>query len=361
MKKERNFLIMLFIAALTIRLLFSFYLQQFYFGHFEFKYADGPQYLNPVINLINNGEYRGDAFLDDSRYFRPPVYPFFLGIIYLVFSAANLDYVVAGIQCLLGAFSVILVYYIVCNISERKKTALISGIIIALYPFAILWTPLMYTETVQLFLILSMIYLASNKKISIKSTIMQGALVGLILLTKQYMALVIIIPLYIILFTATLTFKKKVIHLCTLMFSFILVLSPWVLRNYMSSGKVIVFFGKTSGLRYALDDAVAFGQFANKFDENTTEYIKSVVETGSVKFVKHPVFLAAHRKDIDAATKLAYQCGGSFLEARQHTLPGQPPYRNCNQEVVRKFDRLSQQFWQEVPFWESMETRIDAL
>ena len=145
------------------------------------------------------------------------------------------------------------------------------------------------------------------------------------------------------------------------MFSFILVLSPWVLRNYMSSGKVIVFFGKTSGLRYALDDAVAFGQFANKFDENTTEYIKSVVETGSVKFVKHPVFLAAHRKDIDAATKLAYQCGGSFLEARQHTLPGQPPYRNCNQEVVRKFDRLSQQFWQEVPFWESMETRIDAL
>ena len=62
MKKERNFLIMLFIAALTIRLLFSFYLQQFYFGHFEFKYADGPQYLNPVINLINNGEYRGHAF-----------------------------------------------------------------------------------------------------------------------------------------------------------------------------------------------------------------------------------------------------------------------------------------------------------
>lgn len=358
---NRKNLIWLFATALILRLLFAFYFQQFYFGGFEFKYGDGLTYLNPIINLINSGEYRGDRFLDDSKYFRPPVYPLFLGASYLLSSATMLDYVIASFQCILGAVSAILVYYIVLNIFEIRKAALFSGFIFASYPFAILWTPLMYTETVQWFLMLSLVYFATNRKINILSTIIQGALVGLILLTKQYLALVLIIPLYVIVFTAILNRYQKLIHLFVLMFSFSLTLSPWLVRNYISSGNIVMFFGKTSGLRNTLDDHIAFIEFANKFNENTTEYVKSVAETGMVKFSKHPEFLVSHDKDIAAATLLAHQCGGSFQQRRKPISLEQPPYQNCNQEVVLKFDSLSKQFWREVPLWEALETRRDAL
>ena len=361
MKTERMTLIALFVIALILRLLFSFYFQQFYFGGFEFKYGDGNSYLGPILNLINNGEYRGDKFLDDSRYFRVPVYPLILGFFHLISPVDIFNYVVASMQCLLGAFSAILVYYIIFNISQMRYAGLFSGVLFAFYPFVILWTPLMYTETLQLFFMLSLLCLATNKNKSIVSIIMQGALIGLIVLTKQYMGLIIIMPVCVILFTSTLSSHQKITNISLLLFCFCLLLLPWVARNYMVSGKVIVLFGETSGLRFALDDEVAFTQFANKFDENTSEYIESVADTGKVKFPKHPEFLAAHKADIDAATLLAYQCGGSFQEIRKHTLPEQAPYQNCNQEVVLRFDELSAQFWREIPLWEALETRRDAL
>ena len=350
-----------FLTALIIRLLFSFYFQQFYFGGYEFKYGDGMTYLDPILNLINNGEYIGDKYLADSRYFRPPVYPFFLGIIYIISSLALLDYVVAAIQCVIGSISVILIYYIVLNVSQNKAAALTSASFIAIFPFVILWTPLMYTETVQLFLIFSLLFFATKAKISVYSTIIQGVLIGLIILTKQYLALFLIIPVYIILLTPLLNWRKKIIHILLLYISLFIVVSPWLVRNYISSGNVIVFFGKTSGLRNALDDSVAFTQFANKFDENTTEYMESVAQTGSVKFIKHHKFLIDHEDEITAATSLAYKCGGSFQERRKSTLNTQPPYSNCNNEVVVRFNQLSDDFWHEVAFWDAIETRRDAL
>lgn len=361
MKMDKMHLGAIFITALAMRVLFSFYFQQFYFGDFVFKYGDTSTYLNPIINLINNGEYIHDYFLGDSRYFRVPVYPLFLGFLYLISPEYIFDYVVAGVQCILGSVSAVMVYCIVLNIGRMKVGALFSGLIYAAYPFAILWTPIMYTETLQLFLMLALIYLISNKKFNQLSMIAQGCLIALIILTKQYLGLLIIIPLYVILLASHFTLRQKMGWVLILMLGFTLTLSPWVIRNYISSGKVIVFFGESSGLRNALEDMVAFTQFANKFDENVTEAVVSAAHTGVAKFSRHPQFLAKHKENIEYATMLAYQCGGSFQEWRNHTLADQPPHQNCNHEVASEFKKLSKLFWQEVPFWEATETRRDSL
>ena len=173
-----NPLAVLFLVAFIIRVLFSFYFQQFYFGDFQFKYGDGDTYLNPIVNFINNGEYRGDLFIDDSRYFRTPTYPIFLGIIYLLVPTNFFEYIVAGIQSIFGSLSVLLVYSILLSINLSRKVALISAFIFAMYPFSILWTPLIYTETLQIFLIFLLIFFASRKReLSAHSFIIQGILV----------------------------------------------------------------------------------------------------------------------------------------------------------------------------------------
>lgn len=361
MKATRIDVVSIFLIALILRLLFSFYFQQFYFGDFTFTYADTSSYLNPILNLINDGEYIGDKYLTDSRYFRPPVYPLFLGLFHLISPESTFDYVVASAQCLIGAGSSVLVYCCILNITRERLAAQFSGFIFASYPFVILWTPIMYTETIQLFFILFLIYLATSEKFTIFSVVMQGLLIGLVVLTKQYLGLIILIPLYIVLFTAKINGRQKIIHFFILIFSFTLVMSPWVIRNYIASGKIIVLFSKTAGLRFTLDDMISFTHFANKFDENITENVHLVAYTGEVLLSKHPEFVNKYKKDIDEATLLAYQCGGSFQEWRSKSSPEQPPYDNCNDAVVSKFNWLSEQFWKEVPFWEALESRRDSL
>jgi len=207
----------------------------------------------------------------------------------------------------------------------------------------------------------SLMCLVTGGKINTLSIAMQGITVGLMVLTKQYLGLMILIPTCVIVFATALTWRKKIGHTLVLLISICLVLSPWVARNYISSGKIIVFFGETSGLRNALDDMMAFTRFANKFNENITESVRSVANTGTVKFSKHHDFVARHQTDIDAAAFLAYQCGGSFQEWRQHTSLNQLPYKNCNETIVSRFNNLNAQFWKEVPFWDAMESRRDSL
>jgi 4-amino-4-deoxy-L-arabinose transferase-like glycosyltransferase len=344
-----------------MRLLFSFYFQQFYFGDFIFKYADTSSYLNPILNLINNGEYIGDKYLTDSRYFRPPVYPLFLGLFHLISPESFFDYIVASVQCLLGASSSVLIYCCILNITGMRRAAQLSSFIFATYPFAILWVPIMYTETLQLFCILLLVFLASARNITVISVILQGILVGLIVLTKQYLGLIILIPIYIIVLTARLTLQQKIAHLFIFIFSFSLMISPWVIRNYIASGKIIVLFSKTAGLRFTLNDMIAFTHFANKFDENIIENVNLVAYTGKISLSKHHEFVTKHKKDIDDAALLAHQCGGSFQEWRKQSSLEQPPYQNCNDSVASKFNLLSDKFWREVPFWEALESRRDSI
>ena len=83
-KENKKILLIFLITALVIRISFSFYFQKFYFGELTFELNDTESYLRPILNLIEYGRYQGDLFLDDSKYFRMPLYPTFLGFIYTI-------------------------------------------------------------------------------------------------------------------------------------------------------------------------------------------------------------------------------------------------------------------------------------
>jgi len=361
MNSKKIDLLLLFSFSLLLRISFSFYFQKYYFGELTFKYADTSSYLEPILNLINNGEYIGDKYLTDSRYFRPPVYPFFLGFFHLIFPNEFFDYIIAAVQCILGALTVVLAYSSIINITKDKQISRITGLILACYPFSILWTPILYTETIQLFLIFNLIYIVTSKNFKTVSITLQGALVGLIVLTKQYLGLIILLPLINIIFTKTIAKNIKIKYLFIIMISFTLTLSPWIIRNYVISDNFFIFFSKTAGLRFALDDMVAFTHFTNKFDENITSHVDSVANTGKISLQAHAEFVNKYRNDIDSASLLAFQCGGSFMEWRKKTSLNEPPYENCNDKVVLKFNDLSEKFWNEVPFWEALKSRRDSL
>jgi hypothetical protein len=106
---------------------------------------------------------------------------------------------------------------------------------------------------------------------------------------------------------------------------------------------------------------VAFTHFANKFDENITNYVNSVAHSGEAEFSTHIEFVNKNKDEIDSALMLAYKCGGSFQEWRSTRSIEQPPFENCNDVIASKFDRLSEKFWIEVPLWDALKSRRDSL
>jgi len=358
---KKHPLVVIFLVALTLRLLFSFYFQQFYFGEFVFKYRDTSGYLNPILNLINHGTYIGDFYLEDSKFFRVPVYPSFLGMVHILFGPIYFDYAIATIQSILDSFSAILVYLIILRITQSKQMAVVSGFIYATYPFVILWSPISYTEVLQTFFIFLLLYLVLLNHQEKKYTFIQGALVGILILTKQYLGLFLLIPLSVILFPPCIKndMMKKIILIIVFSLGLGTILTPWVIRNYVESGKVIVLKGESTGLRARGLDYEAFEKFANLFNENVTPMMNDIAYTGSVRFEKHLKFVNSHKDEIDDVIKKAHHCGRSFMEIRMPTGYG-VPHAGCDKEVIEHFERLTEMFWDEVPFFEAIETRKDA-
>lgn len=359
---QKHPFIVVFIIALILRLTFSFYFQQFYFGEFIFKYKDTADYLNPILNLINHGVYMGDFYLEDSKYFRVPTYPTFLGLVHLVFGPHYFDYAVATIQSLLDSFSALLVYLILFRITNSLQTALISGLIYATYPFVILWSPISYTEILQTFFIFLLLYLVLINHSDKKYFFLQGILVGILILTKQYLGLFILVPILMILFSTSLkkTISEKIILIFMVFVGMGAMLSPWIVRNYIHSDKIIVMKAESTGLRTRGLDFEAFEKFANLFNENITPMMNDIAYRGVVTFEKHTTFVAEHKNQIDSAVQKAYQCGTSFMEIRKSTDYGLP-YQGCDKEVIDRFDHLTQLFWDEVSLGKVLETRVDAM
>lgn len=358
--ENKRVLLIFFLIALVIRLSFCFYFQQFYFGELTFKYKDTASYLDPILNFIEKGTYQGDLFVDDSKYFRVPVYPIFLGLIHTVFGAANFDHAVAVIQSLLDSVSVTFIFLIVLKISNSKSSAIISAVFYATYPFMLLWVPISYTESVQMFLIWGMILVTTYDSSSNFSLVIQGVLCGLMILTKQYLGLILLIPLANIAISNKF-YNKKYASLIFLMLGTLIVLSPWVVRNYFQSGKIIILRGETTGLRSVGKDFEAFYKFAGLFNENVTPALYEVAYKGKMSFDKHPGFVNRNRTEIDSAVKLAYQCGDSFVQLRTWVPVTQVPYAGCGDEVGVAFSHLTDKFWNQVGIVEAFETRFDAV
>lgn len=358
LKEKKNALIFLFLSALAIRLAFSFYFQQFYFGELTFKHKDTSSYLLPILNLFEHGVYQGDLFLEDSKFFRVPVYPFFLGLVHLIFGANNFDYALAVIQSVLDSSSVVLIYLIVYRISQSKTSAWISALVYATYPFVILWVPISYTETVQIFLMWLLITHLLYFPASTSLWIVQGILCGLLILTKQYMGLVILIPAVCLFLTGN--FKARVSASIALLLGVLVILTPWATRNYLQSGELIVLRGETTGLRSVGIDLESFYKFATLFNENVTPALYEVAYHGKITLTKHPEFVKHHKEEINEAVSLAYQCGDSFVQNRLWVPLSEPPFKGCADKVAERFDNLTRIFWRDVPLTEGIETRIDA-
>lgn len=252
MKKDLWYLILILTLALVLRLIFVFGFEPCPIVN------DAAIYDTTAWNLIQGKGYVMQPGLPFAG--REPGYPLFLALIYFLFGHNYTAVYV--IQALIGA-SICFFIYLICSeaiapcldpigrlgtrilegrdkLSEsiekerlKHKTGLIAALFVALYPPFIAYSSLLLTEIWFAFLLLITVWLLAKalKTNSIKFYFLGGLFLGLTTLTRGT-TLLFPIFLFIALMIAYKQIKKAALHSGVVFLGMLLLVSPWIIRNY---------------------------------------------------------------------------------------------------------------------------------
>jgi 4-amino-4-deoxy-L-arabinose transferase-like glycosyltransferase len=193
-----------------------------------------PSSDNYFFDQIAKGILHGTGFHEGNLYaYRPPLFPFFLSFIYLIFGEFPKGYYpFAIIQCVLGTISVYLLYKIVYLLST-KKIAFIAAAIFCFFPtFVILSSQLLSENLFFFFLLLGFFYFIKSlqdEKIYLK--ILAGLFLGIATLARE-VTLYFLVFMIITMFLKKTNMKQFVFGSIIFLVAFFAAISPWLIRNY---------------------------------------------------------------------------------------------------------------------------------
>lgn len=216
---ERLFLAVALMFALAVRLLYISQLHGLY-------RSDAQSYDAIAVNLVN-----GLGFTDGTLMARrPPLFPYFLALIYMVFGH---DYMVVRIiQAIIGTLTCLNIYLIGKQVIG-KDVGKIALLIASIYPFLVYYTGALLTENIFTFLLsLSVLQLLKfREKPDLRNAAFAGGFLGLAALTRP---VILAFPVFL-LFWLVIAFenvRRVIIGFVIILVFMGLTIMPWTIRNY---------------------------------------------------------------------------------------------------------------------------------
>ena len=225
--------------------------------------GDEPRYTVPAINLLAGHGFSSDVaepILPSAH--TVPLYPLFIAGIYLVFGENNTAVRIS--QSAIDLITCLLVAFVSFRLAppSLKGTAAIAALVIygCLSWFTVSWTRYVLTETLAMFLtmlaIAASITTFRNER---RRWIAVGLICGVALLARaDSVLLVFSFGVFLAIRVLRIRRAKAVVSLLLFCFAVLLMLAPWVVRNYIAFGR---FEPLSSPIGRARDSYVPNGYF----------------------------------------------------------------------------------------------------
>ncbi len=224
-KKWWQFVVVMFIAVL-IRLVYLIQARQ-----------NDPLFFSPQLDALYHHQWavailNRIQFIDDA-YFRAPLYPFFLAVIYRIVGA-NLFWAKV-VQALLGGLSCGLLSLLGRKIFN-SGTGFIAGLVMAFYPLFIYFDGELLIPVLLVFLLLAgflAFYYCQEKK---KHWWLPGLIYGLAGIARPNVILFVVILFFWLIYSRKNFWRQAVPFLV----AFIIPILPVTARNYLKSGHLVL-------------------------------------------------------------------------------------------------------------------------
>jgi tetratricopeptide (TPR) repeat protein len=217
---------LIFIGAISLRLLYLGHLKTLPF--FDHPIMDGSYHDSWAREIAAGKVLRGEPF------FRAPLYPFFLALIYGISKGSFL--LPRLVQFVLGGLTSVLVF----TLSKRllnMTAAIVAGCLCAVYPVLIYFEGELLTETLFTFLTIAGVVLIDAASRSRRAGLWfgGGAALGLAVITRPTIGL--FIPLVVV--GALVYARPKAAATLALLAGLVVPVAPVTVHNYAVSGEVI--------------------------------------------------------------------------------------------------------------------------
>ncbi len=236
-------------------------------------------------NILNGTGYQFEHLGVIHHVFGPPLYSFLTSLVYFITSHNQLA--LAVIQAFLSSLACIFIFKIGCRLFDAK-TALLAFLMTALHPGLIIYATKLHAFNVDmpLLILVVMLLFKAYDRMSIAYFSLFGAVFGLCLLSRSTVFLFLFMAFILLLFRSN---QKKRLASYFALSSIIalLVVSPWLVRNYMLLGRSVfiqkageVFWRgnnpNATGTAYASDDRPMI-------DSAPEEFIRKIYTSGEVE------------------------------------------------------------------------------
>ena len=337
------------IIGMLLRIFFVFVGGKIYFGssHF-FIQADTSSWFNAFINLWEKGTYTVDLSNETASFFRPPGYSFEFGIFYLI-SFKNIElasHMLVVAQMIMDITCIWLIYKIASNVvrnqnEERRKIFCnTSALLFAIYPFSIVWAPVLYAEASSVFfLLLAVLY--GTKQGSSKNIFLCGFFGGIAVLIRLQCAFCI--PFIMLsLFFSNDVLKKKLKRVVVFGFALCLSYGLWPARNIILHHRVLFSQDLNRGYHWSRD-FMSFLDFIYAVRTDHTPVYWQIIKNEKVDWPKEAYLDPGDSVLLDSAVALCRTCGTGFSYWKMSEgLQGKAvePSQNCDSAIDNIFTSL---------------------
>ncbi|MCX6639755.1 MAG: glycosyltransferase family 39 protein [bacterium] len=222
----------IFLTALAVRLIYISFLKEGYY------FSDFRVYERSALSLI-----AGHGF--EPNYARPPLYPLFLSINYLIFGSHFFE--LRLVQALLAAFSSVLILQIADRI-VGSTAARIAAWVSVFYPYYIFLSGLLYPTLLASFFLISTVYLLliSNRQKSLAYLGLASFCLGMAALAvPMSLSFFPFIIIWYLLFSEW-DIKRRIIAALVVIVVVFGTLVPWTYYCYQRTGHLVLVDSRLS-------------------------------------------------------------------------------------------------------------------
>ncbi len=327
--KRNKFALAIFVVACIVRLLYLGLALHAGQGKLAETVSGADCYFVISENVLHGHGYSCDLAPPYTlNSIRPPVQPFFLASLYLILGTYWLPLLV---QILLGSMVPLLGMAIAEFITKRPRVITVVGILLALEPVSILFSIIFYSETIFTVLLLSSIIFLFRYLQSMRQTFLwaSGFLLGLSTLAKPTSEFLPVVFSMGILWHFRSNMRAAFAPIGIFIMIFIIALSPWLIRNYMTFGVLGVSPQLGEQLHAVLVPSVLSFENGTTFQEEFDAMLahggvdpsSASIENGDTYLKKAIPILLAHPKGlsiISANTALNFYIHDGMIEVLKH-------------------------------------------
>jgi len=222
---DKKFLILVFTLAIFLRVAFLLTVENRYY------FSDSLEYEDSAVQILS-----GQGFGDFKR---APLYSVWMAGIFFFTGQGNI-LALRLVDAVLGAFLCVVLFYIGKTVYNRSAGVIAAGFSV-FYPIFVFLPSLNYPTLPSTLLITLGVYFTVSLKRFRKNylSILAGMFFGLSALAVAPTATIVIAVIVWLLFFSKLEIKSRLNHSLLIAVTFLLTLTPWILRNYSYYGEFV--------------------------------------------------------------------------------------------------------------------------